>query len=133
MIMELRSHVIRLLLHREASQIIADIYELHANAKERAILLREFYGREASLLPLPREGEVAMKDGRGSLPVVLQGASEEQRRRILASLRENLDLMLARFSSIPSSVFTQDCRFNNSDKGPVRHAIVHRALVGVLD
>jgi pumilio family protein 6 len=97
MIMELRSHVIRLLLHREASQIIADIYELHANAKERAILLREFYGREASLLPLPRESEAATKDGRGNLPMVLQGASEEQRRRILASLRENLDLMLVRF------------------------------------
>ncbi|KAI0251069.1 ARM repeat-containing protein [Lactifluus subvellereus] len=111
MIMEFRSRVIRLLLHREASQIIADIYELYANATERSILLRDFYGREAALLPLPQKDDDATKDVRGGLPVVLQGAYEEQRRRILTSLRENLDLM-----------------FNNSDKGPLRHAIVHRAL-----
>lgn len=92
--MEFRSHVVRLLLHREASQIIADIYELHANAMERAILLRDFYGREAALFPLPHKGEDTTKDERVGLPAVLQGASEEQRRRILASLRENLDLML---------------------------------------
>ena len=94
MIMEFRSHVIRLLLHREASQVIADIYELHTNATERAILLRDFYGREVALLPLPRKGEDATKDGRGGLSVVLQEASEEQRRRILASLKENLNLLL---------------------------------------
>ncbi|KAF8265298.1 armadillo-type protein [Lactarius quietus] len=111
MIMEFRSHVPRLLMHREATQIIADIYEVHSNSAERAILLRDFYGREAALLPLTVSSEDATKDVRGGLPVVLQGASEEQRRRILASLRENLDLM-----------------FNNSEKGPIRHAIVHRAL-----
>ena len=94
-IMEFRSHVIRLLLHREASQIIADIYDLYANATERAILLRDFYGREVALLPLPSKGEDAKKDGRGGLSVVLQEASGEQRRRILASLSENLNLMLA--------------------------------------
>jgi pumilio homology domain family member 6 len=95
MITEFRSHVIRLLLHREASQIIADIYDLYANATERAILLRDFYGREVALLPLPSKGEDAKKDGRGGLSVVLQEASGEQRRRILASLSENLNLMLA--------------------------------------
>jgi pumilio family protein 6 len=95
MIMEFRSHVIRLLLHREASQVIADIYEVYTNATERSILLRDFYGREAALLPLPHKGEDATKDGRGGLSVVLQDASEEQRRRILASLSENLNLMLA--------------------------------------
>ncbi|KAI9464766.1 armadillo-type protein [Russula earlei] len=105
MIMEFRSHVVRLLLHREASQVIADIYELHANATERAILLRDFYGREAALLPLPQK---ITKDEQG---VFLQGASEEQRKRILTSLRENLELMI-----------------NKSDKGPLRHVIVHRAF-----
>ena len=94
MIMEFRSHVVRLLLHREASQIIADIFELHSNATERTVLLRDFYGREAALLPLPPKGEEAAKDGRGGLSVVLQNASVEQRRRILASLGENLNLML---------------------------------------
>ena len=92
-IMEFRSHVIRLLLHREASQVIADIYELHTNATERAILLRDFYGREVALLPLPQKGEDATKDGRGGLSVVLQEASEEQRRRILTSLKDNLNLL----------------------------------------
>ncbi|KAH9074128.1 ARM repeat-containing protein [Lactarius deliciosus] len=111
MIMEFRSHVPRLLLHREASQVIAEIYELHTNSAERAILLRDFYGREAALLPLTMSSEDSTKDVRGGLPVVLQGASEDQRRRILASLKENLDLM-----------------FNNPEKGPIRHAIVHRAL-----
>lgn len=92
MITEFRSHVIRLLLHRDASQIIADIYDLHANATERAILLCDFYGREAALFPLP--GKDTPKDGRGGLPATLQGATEEQRKRILTSLRENLALML---------------------------------------
>ena len=94
MIMEFRSHVVRLLLHREASQIIADIFELHTNAMERVVLLRDFYGREAALLPLPHKGEEATKDGRSGLSVVLQNASVEQRKRILASLSENLTLML---------------------------------------
>ncbi|KAI9438552.1 ARM repeat-containing protein [Lactarius indigo] len=111
MVMEFRSHVPRLLLHREASQVIAEIYELHTNAAERAILLRDFYGREAALLPLTLSSKDTTKDVRGGLPVVLKGASEDQRRRILASLKENLDLM-----------------FNNPEKGPIRHAIVHRAL-----
>jgi pumilio homology domain family member 6 len=94
MIMEFRSHVVRLLLHREASQIIADIFELHTNAMERVVLLRDFYGREAALIPLPHKGEEATKDGRSGLSVVLQNASVEQRKRILASLSENLTLML---------------------------------------
>jgi pumilio family protein 6 len=98
MIMEFRSHVPRLLLHREASQVIADIYELHSNSAGRAILLRDFYGREAALLPLTLSSEDTTKDVRGGLPVVLQGASEDQRRRILTSLRENLDLMSVRSS-----------------------------------
>jgi pumilio family protein 6 len=94
MIMEFRSHVVRLLLHREASQIIADIFEIHANATERTVLLRDFFGREAALLPLPHKGEESTKVGRSCLSVVLQNASVEQRRRILASLSENLNLML---------------------------------------
>jgi pumilio family protein 6 len=127
MIMEFRSHVPRLLLHREASQVIADIYELRSNSAERAILLRDFYGREAALLPLTLSSEDTTKDVRGGLPVVLQGASEEQRRRILASLRENLDLMSVN-SPFVLTYRPLCCRFNNPEKGPIRHAIVHRAL-----
>jgi len=54
-------------------------------------LLRDFFGREATSLPLPGKGENVTKDRRGALPVVLQGASEEQRKRILTSTKENLD------------------------------------------
>ncbi len=125
--MEFRSHVPRLVLHREASQVIADIYELHTNSAERAILLRDFYGREAALLPLTLSSEDPTKDVRGGLPVVLQGASEDQRRRILASLRENLDLMSVH-SPFDLTYRPLRCRFNNPEKGPIRHAIVHRAL-----
>jgi len=107
MIMEFRSHVVRLLLHREASQIISDTYDLHTNATERAILLRDFFGREATLLPLPGKGENVTKDGRGALPVVLQGASEEQRKRILTSTKENLDLMLVYCPSVSSFHFPE--------------------------
>lgn len=102
--MEFRLHVVRLLLHRDASQVIADIYDLYANATERAILLRNFYGREAALLPLPAKGEDATKDGRGPLPVILQGATDDQRRRILASLKENLELMSV-FNPLRCSVY----------------------------
>ena len=39
----------RLLLHREASSVLADAFELYANAYERSILLKDLYGKEAQL------------------------------------------------------------------------------------
>ena len=38
-----------MLLHREASPILADAYDLHASAAERNLLLRDFYGKEVAL------------------------------------------------------------------------------------
>ena len=39
----------RLLLHREASSVIADTFEMYANAYERALLLHNLYGKEVAL------------------------------------------------------------------------------------
>jgi pumilio family protein 6 len=115
-------------LHREASQIVADIYDLHANATERAILLRDFYGREAALLPLPSKSEDSTRQGRSGLSATLQGETEEQRRRILSSLKENLDLMLVCTLMSVLHINPNHCRFNNSERGSLRHPIVHRVL-----
>ena len=40
-LLEFQPHVLRMLLHKEASSVIADAFELYANAYERTILLRE--------------------------------------------------------------------------------------------
>jgi pumilio family protein 6 len=80
---EFRTHVLRLLLHREASQIISDAFELYSNASDRSILLRDFYGKEVALF-----GD---SDGKsGGLEEVLKGADEERRKRVLGALKENL-------------------------------------------
>ncbi|KIJ64088.1 hypothetical protein HYDPIDRAFT_91143 [Hydnomerulius pinastri MD-312] len=110
-LLEFQSHVLRLLLHREASGVLADTFELYANAYERTILLRDFYGKETALFSTSRgtddEKELAKKGLRG----VLAGVEGERRKRVLAALKENLTTI-----------------FNNPDKGAITHAIVHRAL-----
>ena len=51
---EFRGHVLRLILHREASSVLADVFELWGNAYERSILLQDFYGKEASLFTVTK-------------------------------------------------------------------------------
>ncbi|KAH7890344.1 armadillo-type protein [Phlebopus sp. FC_14] len=110
-LLEFQSHVLRLLLHREASGVLADAFELYANAYERSILVRDFYGKETALFSTNRgtgeEKEVMKKGLRG----VLEGVEGERRKRVLVALKENLTTI-----------------FNNPDKGAITHAIVHRAL-----
>lgn len=65
---------------------MADAYELYANAAQRALLLRDFYGKEVALF----EPKV---DGPSGLKNVLEGAEGEKRKRILGALKENLALM----------------------------------------
>ncbi|QRW07626.1 pumilio homology domain family member 4 [Ceratobasidium sp. AG-Ba] len=101
---EFHSHIIRLLLHREASPIIADAYDLHASAAERNLLLRDFYGKEVALFD---SGAIQKAGLRGAL----ENATPERKKRVLGSVAESL-------MSI----------FNNPDKGAVSHAIVHRVL-----
>ena len=97
-LMEFRGHVIRLLLHREASSVIADAFELYANAYERALLLHDFYGKEVILFrPVLDKGVAADQAERAEvkkgLAGALDGADTEKRKRILGVVKENLDAM----------------------------------------
>ncbi|KAF9218484.1 ARM repeat-containing protein [Gyrodon lividus] len=108
---EFQSHVMRLLLHREASSVLADTFELYANAYERTILLRDFYGKETALFSTSRGTDEEKETAKKGLRGVLEGVEGERRKRVLAALKENLTTI-----------------FNNPDKGAITHAIVHRAL-----
>ncbi|KAG8834409.1 pumilio domain member 6 [Serendipita sp. 399] len=101
---EFHGNVLRLLLHREAGHVISDSFELYSNANERAMLLREFYGKEVALFEPKKEGNQGLRG-------VLDGLEKERQRRILSNLKENIQSI-----------------FENSDKGAVSHAIVHAAL-----
>lgn len=91
---ELRGHVLRLLLHREASSVIADAFELYANSYERSLLVRDFYGKEAALFSLSTIGSEADKEkAKKGLKGVLEDASPEQRARILNATKENVMAM----------------------------------------
>ncbi|KAH7106506.1 ARM repeat-containing protein [Auriculariales sp. MPI-PUGE-AT-0066] len=99
---EFKGHVVRLLLHREASSVVADAYELYANAADRQMLAREFYGKEALLF-----GEI-----KPLLTLVSEcNSDDEKKKRLLNGTKEQLELV-----------------FNNSEKGTAAHAIVHHAL-----
>ncbi|KAF8996016.1 puf family RNA-binding protein [Cyathus striatus] len=108
---EFQSSVLRLLLHREASSVLADAFELYANAYERSILLREFYGKEATLFTITSGTEDEKQKSRKGLVGLLEGIDGDRKKRVLTALKENLETI-----------------FNNPDKGAITHAIVHRAL-----
>ncbi|KAI0764723.1 ARM repeat-containing protein [Fomes fomentarius] len=108
---EFQGHVLKLLLHREASGVLADAFELYTNAYERSILLRDFYGKEASLFTVTAGSEEEKERSKRGLRGLVEGLEGERRKRVLASLHENLVTI-----------------YNNPDKGAVAHAIVHRAL-----
>ncbi|KAI0635454.1 ARM repeat-containing protein [Trametes polyzona] len=107
---EFQGHVLRMLLHREASSVLADAFELYANAYERSLLLRDFYGKEASLFTVTAGSEEEKERSKKGLRGLMQGLEGDRRKRVLASLKDNLVTI-----------------FNNPDKGAVAHAIVHRA------
>ncbi|KAK7045679.1 Pumilio y domain member 6 [Paramarasmius palmivorus] len=109
MLLEFQGHVLKLLLHREATSVLADAFELYANAYERSILLREFYGKETALFTSTSNDQEKEKAKKGLLGVI-EGADKERRKRTLAAVKEALDSI-----------------FNNPDKGAITHAIVHRA------
>ena len=91
---EFRGHVLRLLLHREASSVIADAFELYANAYERSILARDLYGKEAALFSSSTVGSEADKEkAKKGLKGILEGISTEQRTRILNATKDNIMTM----------------------------------------
>ncbi|KAF5349033.1 hypothetical protein D9758_012725 [Tetrapyrgos nigripes] len=130
--------VIKLLLHREASSVLADAFEMYANAYEKGILVREFYGKEVNLFDTTSSGlNSLLKSGKSSkkgsaemsavseeertkvtkgLAGILEGADVEKKKRVLKALKENLENL-----------------FNNPDKGAIDHLIVHRALWEYLE
>ncbi|KAK7052431.1 PUM-HD domain-containing protein [Favolaschia claudopus] len=108
---EFRGHVLRLLLHREATSVLSDAFELYANAYERTLLVRDFYGKETALFTVTSGSEEDKERARKGLSGVLEGADPERRKRVLSSMKTALVSI-----------------FDNSDKGAVTHAVVHRAL-----
>jgi pumilio family protein 6 len=83
---EFDGQVLRLLLHKEAGQVISEAFELYSNAAERSMLLKEFYGKEVSLFEAP-------KTQKAGLHTLLEGQNPERKRRILGALKDNLQLM----------------------------------------
>ncbi|KAI0674047.1 ARM repeat-containing protein [Trametes maxima] len=107
---EFQGHVLRMLLHREASSVLADAFELYTNAYERSLLLRDFYGKEANLFTVTAGSDEEKERSKKGLRGLLEGLEADRRKRVLAALKDNLMTI-----------------FNNPDKGAVAHAIVHRA------
>ncbi|KAH8096828.1 ARM repeat-containing protein [Cristinia sonorae] len=110
-LLEFQGNVRRLLLHREASSVLADAFELYANAYERSLLLKDFYGKEASLFTVTTGSTEDKEKSKLGLAGLLRGTDKDRKRRVLSAMKENLISI-----------------FNNPDKGAVSHAIVHRAL-----
>ena len=73
----------RLLLHREASRVISDAYELYASSLDRARLARDFYGKEVALFSGPVESTKGLKE-------ILKDFDAAQRKRTLDSVKQNL-------------------------------------------
>ena len=71
----------RLLLHREASSVLADAFELYANAYERSILLKDFYGKEASLFTVTIGSDEEKERSKKGLKGVLEGTDKERDRK----------------------------------------------------
>jgi pumilio homology domain family member 6 len=85
--------------------VLADAFDLYANAYERSILLRDFYGRETALFSgsLSAVGSMEEKEAakRGLAGVLdAPGMNEERRRRVLGAVKGNLTTMFVRFSSL---------------------------------
>lgn len=84
-----------MLLHREASSVLADAFELYANAYDRTILLREFYGKEASMFSVTSGSEEDKERAKKGLAGILDGTDNERKRRILGAVKDNLNSMYA--------------------------------------
>jgi len=90
---EFQSNILRLLLHREASSVLADAFELYANAYERTFLLRDFYGKEALLFSVTQGSAEDKERAKKGLPGLLEGLTNERQQRILSAVKENLLLV----------------------------------------
>ena len=83
----------RLLLHREATSVLADAFELYANAYERSLLLKDFYGKEATLVSLTAGSDQEKELSKKGMKGLLEGADKERRKRVMGAVKENLEAM----------------------------------------
>lgn len=79
---------------------MADAFELYANAYERTVLLRDFYGKETALFTFTSGSEEDKERAKKGLRGVLEGLEGERRRRTLAAVKENLVSVCVFFFSI---------------------------------
>ena len=70
--------------------MLADAFELYANAYERALLLRDFYGKEAALVSLTAGSDAEKERAKRGLRGLLEGADEQRRKRVMGAVKENL-------------------------------------------
>jgi len=92
-LLEFQSSVVRLLLHREASSVLADAFELHANAYERTILLREFYRKEATLFSITSGSDADKDRAKRGLKGLLKNVDPDWKRWIMADIKLNYVMM----------------------------------------
>lgn len=92
-LLEFQGNVRRLLLHREASSVLADAFELYANAYERSLLLKDFYGKEANLFTVTAGSAEDKERSKLGLAGLLQGVDKERRKRVMSAMQENLASM----------------------------------------
>ena len=85
MLLEFQPQVLQLLLHREATSVPADAFELYANAYEHSILLREFYRKEATLFTLTTGSNEGKEKAKKGLEGILDGMDVDRKRRVLLS------------------------------------------------
>lgn len=96
----------RLLLHREASSVLADAFELYANAYERTILMKDFYGKEAALVTVTLGSDEEKEKSKKGLKGLIEGADKERIKRVLNSVKDNLTNMYV------SLLYLQYCTLN---------------------
>lgn len=92
---EFEGNVVRMVRHGEAGKVVADAFEVWAGEWERAVLVREFFGKEVMMFGLGGRGFGFKEEGekekaKKGLKGLLEGLDLEKRKRILASTKENL-------------------------------------------
>lgn len=100
--------------------MLADAFELYANAYERSILLRDFYGKEASLFTVTSGSQFDKEQSKRGLKGLLDDADKDRRRRLMSAVKENLVSMLGILSSLGSGMVANERATDSTilTKGP---------------
>ena len=73
--------------------MLADAFELYANAYERSILIRDFYGKEANLFTVTAGSDEEKERSKRGLRGLIEGLEGDRKKRVLSSLKDNLVTM----------------------------------------